>query len=72
MIPDRPPGLLKRWSFPDNAGGIIVEERWDIETPGCPLIRNPWTVNPLEGRYVVRQVRMTESEYKQANIALFP
>lgn len=37
MIPDRPPGLLKRWSFPDNAGGIIVEERWDIETALCTL-----------------------------------
>lgn len=70
---DRPPGLIKRRMFPIDRGRVVVEEHWDVDVPGCPMIRNPW-VNPLEvigGSKIVRQVEMTRLDYDRANIDLF-
>jgi hypothetical protein len=70
-INQRPPGLLSRRMFPIYRGSVIVEERWDIEAPGCPLIESPWGVNSLEGRFVKRQREMTEQEFRDSKIELF-
>lgn len=70
-IAQRPSGLLSRRMFSTNDGNVCVEERWDIEAPGCPLIRSPWAVNPLEGRFVVRQRLMSEQDFKDSRIDLF-
>lgn len=70
-IDPKPPGLLSRRMFPIYRGRVCVEERWDIEVPGCPLIKNPWSVNPLEGRFVVRQREMTVEDFNNSKIELF-
>lgn len=72
-IDQRPPGLMSRRMFPIHAENVIVEETWNIETPGCPLIKNPWDINPLEalGGIVKRQREMTMQEFVNSKIPLF-
>lgn len=72
-IATHPPGLIKRWMFPIHGGNVIVEEVWDIRVPGCPLIKNPWTLNSLEtaGGIIKRQRQMTEEEFRSSKIPLF-
>ena len=71
-IPDRPPGLMSRRMFPIDRGRVVVEERWNIDTPGCPLIRNPWARNSLQpGPLVVRQLEMTAEDFEHSDITLF-
>lgn len=68
----RPPGLLSRKMFPIDRGRVVVEERWNIDVPGCPLIRNPWQLNHLMGGpEYVRQVEMTAEEFEHNKIDLF-
>jgi hypothetical protein len=72
-IDPKPPGLISRWMFPIHAGNVIVEEVWDIRVPGCPLIANPWAINPLEalGGIVKRQREMSMAEFVNSKIPLF-
>lgn len=64
-IDDFPPGLISRRAFPIDMGRIVVEETWDIDVPGCLMIRSPWHPPPLQsGSMFVRQVVMTEREYE--------
>lgn len=71
-IDQRPPGLLSRRTFPIDRGRVVVEERWNIDTPGCPMIRNPWSLaNWPPGPIVVRQREMTEDEFRLSDIQLF-
>jgi hypothetical protein len=71
-IPDRPPGLLSRRAFYVDRDRVVVEERWDIAVPGCPMIRNPW-LQPMQvsGSLYVRQVEMTADEYNHSKPVLF-
>ena len=70
MIPDKPAGLIYRRSFPIDTGRIVVEEKWDLDAPGCPMIRNPWGPT-FPDRYAFRQVVMTDREYERIQPALF-
>jgi hypothetical protein len=72
MIADRPPGLTSRRMFPIDRGRVVVEERWDIDTPGCPMIRNPWLPSlAVSGSLYVRQREMTAEEFERSGIPLF-
>lgn len=65
-IDKNPPGLISRRMFPIDQGRVVMEEHWDINVPGCPMIRNPW--NPLvsDASNCIRQVVMTREEYDAA------
>ncbi len=68
----REPGLLYRRAFPIDQGRIVVEEKWDIDVPGCPYIRSPWHSGLEPGPVFVRQVTMTVAEYVESKIDLCP
>ena len=72
MIDDKPPGLLSRYMFPIGNGRVVVQEEWDIDIPGCPLVRSPWHPHrgPPASRYI-RQIEMTELEYREIQPELF-
>ena len=71
-IPDRPPGLLSRRVFQVDRDRVVIEERWDIDVPGCPMIRNPWLPSmQVDGSLYVRQREMTTDEYNHSKPALF-
>lgn len=68
-IDDYPPGLIWRRWFPIDRGRMVVEEEWDIDTPGCPMIRSPWHNGlSLNGSRFVRQVVMTDEEFRAAGL----
>ena len=68
-IADFPPGLMSRRMIPIDQGRVVVEERWNIDVPGCPLIKSPW--HPFEGGpEIIRQVVMTEREYLDSGISI--
>jgi hypothetical protein len=69
----RVPGLLSRRMFAIGPDRVVVEERWKIDEPGCPMIVNPWEKNALlgQGPHYVRQVEMSATEFSQSNIPLF-
>jgi hypothetical protein len=70
QIDECPPGLVSR-SMSRRNGRVIIEEHWNIDTPGCPMIRNPWVSNPSEpGPHYVRVVEMSEAEYEAARPTL--
>ena len=60
-----PPGLLSRRAFPTKDGRIAIVEKWNIDTPGCPMIRNPWYSASLDHSIVFREVIMSGEEYKE-------
>jgi hypothetical protein len=65
---DFPPGLTRRRMFPIDRGRVVVEEHWDLNVPGCPMIHSPWVNNPLkapDGKYV-RQIEMTKEQFDAA------
>lgn len=71
-IPDRHPGLLSRRAFQVDRNRVVVEERWDIDVPGCPMIRNPWLPSmQASGWLYVRQIEMTADEYNNSKPVLF-
>ena len=70
-INPKPPGLLSRRMFEIDRGWIVVEERWNIDEPGCPLIQSPWH-SPLQGGpIVIRQLEMTKQDFNDSDILLF-
>lgn len=67
----REPGLIYRRVFPIDRGRVCVEEKWNIDAPGCPLIRSPWLPGPFnDGPIFIRQVEMTEAEFLSAKVEL--
>lgn len=51
--------------FRIGGGKVVIQEEWDIDVPGCPMIRSPWHAAPADaGPLYVRQVEMTEEEYQ--------
>jgi hypothetical protein len=59
--------------FPINNGRVVVQEEWNIDIPGCPLVRSPFLGNDFgerQSRYI-RQIEMTELEYRQIKPTLF-
>lgn len=70
MISDKPAGLVWRRSFPIDAGYVVIEEKWDLEAPGCPMVRNPWGPQ-FPDRYCFRQIIMPDREYQEAKPTLF-
>lgn len=70
-IDPNPPGLLKRRFFPIDRGRWVMEEEWNLDVPGCPMIRSPWLPGPFNtGPVFIRQVEMTAEEYETARVAL--
>ena len=71
-ISDRPPGLLARRVFSGDQDRVVIEENWDLNVPGCPMIRNPWLA-PMQtrGARYVRHVEMTERQFNNSDIKLF-
>lgn len=70
---DRPPGLVSRRMFQIGLGRVVVEERWKIDEPGCPMICRP-LINPMQlaqGPRYVRQVEMTDEEFQKVKPYLF-
>lgn len=68
-IDNYPPGLLSRRWFPIDRGRIVVHEEWDIDVPGCPIIRSPWHAGIGDaGSRFVRQVVMTEEEFRRSGV----
>lgn len=68
----REAGLIYRRMFPIDHGRVVVEEEWNIDAPGCPLIRSPWVTGPFnDGPIFVRQVVMTTTEFIAAKPELF-
>lgn len=66
VINPSPPGLLRTRTFPIDAGRWVLEETWDISTPGCPMIRSPWHGGlGMDGNLFVRQVVMTSAEHAE-------
>lgn len=45
-----------------------MEEEWDIDVPGCPMIRSPWQPQLHDGHIFIRQVVMTAKEYEAARV----
>ena len=66
-----PPGLLSRRVFAIDMGRVVVEEKWDIDEPGCPLIRSPWHAPIATGSIVIQQFVMGQEEFNACNIPLF-
>lgn len=46
-----------------------MEEKWNIDVPGCPMIRSPWHPPLDDGPIFIRQLEMTEEEYADAQRA---
>lgn len=68
----RPPGLMSREAFHIGTDVVIVDETWNIDVPGCPMIRNPWTASSQQvGSIFVRRLKMTENEFSSQEIPLF-
>lgn len=66
------PGLLSRRMFAIAPDRVVVEERWKIDEPGCPMIVNPWQQNALlGGPHYVRQIEMSLAEFSHSRIPLF-
>jgi hypothetical protein len=66
-IAAHPPGLLSRHFFPTDHGQWVMVEKWNIDVPGCPLIRSPWIYGPFnDGPIFIRQVEVTAEEYQAA------
>lgn len=64
-IDDNPPGLISRRFFPIDRGRWVMQEEWNIDTPGCPMIRNPWQAQLADtGPLYIRQVEMTAEKYQ--------
>lgn len=64
------PGLISRRVFNIDRGRVVVEERWNLDAPGCPVVRSPFH-NPLQsGPVHVVQTEMTEAEYRERNPTL--
>ena len=64
QIDNNPPGLVHRRAFRDG-GKVIVQEEWNIDVPGCPLIRSPWNPPPENyGSIWIRQIVMSEDEFE--------
>jgi hypothetical protein len=60
------PGLIKRFFWPALDGSYVMQEEWDIDVPGCPMVRSPWHKNPPDGSIFVRLVTLTAAEYAEA------
>jgi hypothetical protein len=43
-----------------------MEEEWNIDAPGCPMIRSPWHPQFNDGPIFIRRVEMTTAEYEEA------
>lgn len=70
-IDPKPPGLLSRRMRRDGER-VVVEEEWNIDTPGCPLIRNPWASPSCQSApFVLRRIEMTEQEFDDSKVVLF-
>lgn len=69
--PQMPPGLMYRRSFRVDMGRAVIEEKWDLDAPGCPMIRSPWHFQPAPERYYIRQVIMTDREIDESRPLLF-
>jgi hypothetical protein len=69
-IRDRPPGLMSRIAF-DSGNKVVVDETWNIDVPGCPMIRNPWATISQPGNIYVRRMELTPEEYSNLRIPLF-
>lgn len=65
MTSDAPNGLIYRRAQPDGNGRVVLEELWDIDVPGCPMIRNPWSPQ-LPGHIFIRRLIMSDREYEQS------
>ncbi len=70
MINDQPNGLMYRRCHPVGAGQVIIEELWDLDAPGCPMIRSPWHAQQ-PGRYRVRRITIDDQEYQARKPLLF-
>lgn len=70
MIPETPNGLTYRRARRLDLGRMMIEEEWDIEAPGCPMIRNPWGPQ-VPGRFFIRQVILSDLEYEEIQPMLF-
>jgi len=55
-------GLISRHVFPIDQGRVVVDERWDLDVPGCPIVRPPFGTLQ-SGPHFVRQIVMTPREY---------
>jgi hypothetical protein len=56
--------------FRIDRGRVVVQEEWNIDIPGCPMIRSPFHSQlGNSGPLYIRQIEMTEEEYLDANIA---
>lgn len=64
-IDPNPPGLIRRRFFPIDRGRWVMQEEWNIDTPGCPMIRSPWTLRFDDDPLYIRQVEMTAEEYQE-------
>jgi hypothetical protein len=63
--------LIYRRVFPIDQGRVVVEEKWDLEHPDCPFIRNPWAdYQGTLGNRAYRQLTMTKQEFSASNIPL--
>lgn len=64
-INPNPPGLISRRMFPIDRGRVVVQEEWNIDTPGCPMIRSPFHSQlESDGPTYIRQIEMTAEEYQ--------
>ena len=71
QIHPKPPGLLGRRVFAIDGERVVIEEKWNIDEPGCPLIRSPWNPGLETGPIFIRQLVMDQEEFNRSDIPLF-
>lgn len=64
-INNNPPGLISRRTFPIDRGQWVMHEEWDIDAPGCPMVRSPYHSQLTGGNRFVRQVIMSAEEHAE-------
>lgn len=68
---DPAPGLIERKAFSLPNHLVVVEEKWNIAVPGCPMILNPFVLQARRGwSHWTRRLRLTQDEFNRSGMWL--
>ena len=68
MVRERPvnhEALLSERAFPVDDGRWVVERRWDLDHPRCPMMRSPYHSQLSDAHIYVEQIVLTEQKYRE-------
>lgn len=63
-----PPGLVNRYVYSRRDRVVVMEETWDVSTPGCPMVPVPFGQSAQVWPYWARRVEMTQEEFNHSDV----